>query len=60
LGDVGKYVSNIRIYLDAQNPLTFTNFEGFDPEVYSGGNYKGGKAEYPQIRTFSAGIKINF
>ncbi len=60
LGDVGKYVSNVRIYIDAQNPLTFTNFEGFDPEVYSGGNYKGGKAEYPQIRTFSAGIKINF
>jgi hypothetical protein len=60
LGEVGKFIGNIRIYIDAQNPLTFTNFEGFDPEVYSGGNYKGGKAEYPQTRTFSAGVKVTF
>jgi TonB-linked SusC/RagA family outer membrane protein len=60
LGLMGEYVSNIRIYVDAQNPLTFTNFEGFDPEVRSGGDYKGGKAEYPQTRTFSAGVRINF
>lgn len=60
LGSIGQYVSNIRIYVDAQNPLTITNFEGFDPEVRSGGNYKGGKAEYPQTRTFSAGVRISF
>lgn len=61
LGNViSDYVSNIRIYVDAQNPLLFTNFEGFDPEVRSGGDYKGGKAEYPQTRTFSAGVRINF
>jgi len=58
LGVASKYISRIRIYIDAQNPLTFTKFEGFDPEVYTGGNYKGGKAEYPQTRTYSAGIKI--
>src|SRR5665648_17998 len=58
LGVAGQYISNIRIYIDAQNPLTFTKFEGFDPEVYTGENYKGGKAEYPQTRTFSAGVKI--
>jgi len=60
LGLFSKYISNIRIYVDAQNPLTFTNYEGFDPEVRSGGNYKGGKAEYPQTRTFSAGLRIDF
>jgi TonB-linked SusC/RagA family outer membrane protein len=60
LGNVGNYISNIRIYIDAQNPLTFTKFEGFDPEVRSGGNYKGGKAEYPQTRSFSAGVRISF
>lgn len=58
LGVVSQYISNIRIYIDAQNPLTFTKFDGFDPEVYTGGDYKGGKAEYPQTRTFSAGVKI--
>lgn len=60
LGQVGKYISSIRIYADAQNPIVFTKFEGFDPEVYSGGGYKGGKAEYPQIRTFSLGVKLSF
>lgn len=60
LGHLGSYINNIRLYLDAQNPMTFTKFEGFDPEVYTGGNYKGGKAEYPMTRTYSAGVKINF
>lgn len=60
LGVVGKYISNLRIYVDAQNPLTFTKFEGFDPEVTTGGGYKGGKAEYPQTRTYTAGIKVTF
>lgn len=60
MGKLGNYISNLRIYVDAQNPLTFTSFEGFDPEVYTGGNYKGGKAEHPQTRTFSFGVKINF
>ncbi|MBN2167518.1 MAG: SusC/RagA family TonB-linked outer membrane protein [Marinilabiliaceae bacterium] len=60
LKQFSQYISNIRVYIDAQNPLTFTNFEGFDPEVRTGGSYKGGKAEYPQTRTFSFGVKINF
>jgi hypothetical protein len=60
LGQLGDNIGNIRIYIDAQNPFTFTNFEGFDPEIRTGGSYKGGKAEYPQTRTFSAGVRINF
>ena len=58
LGLAGKVISNARVYIDAQNPLTFTKFEGFDPEVNTGGDYKGGKAEYPQTRTFSIGLKL--
>lgn len=60
LGSVSKYISSIRVYIDAQNPLTFTKFEGYDPEVVTGGGYKGGKAEYPQIRTYTAGVKVTF
>lgn len=52
LGTFGTYVSNLRIYFDAQNPITFTKFEGYDPEV-------GGSGAYPQTRTFSAGVKIS-
>ena len=60
LGKLNKYVQSIRIYGDAQNPFTLTSFDNFDPEVQTGGGYKGGKAEYPMTRTFSLGLKVQF
>lgn len=60
LGKIGSYISSLRLYVDAQNPITITSFDNFDPEVQTGGSYKGGKAEYPMTRTFSAGIKVQF
>ncbi len=60
LGSIGKYISSLRVYLDAQNPITITNFKGIDPEIVTGGSYKSGKAEYPQTRTFTFGIKATF
>lgn len=51
LGGVSKYISRIRLYVDAQNPFTFTKFEGVDPEV----DYN-----WPQTRTFTAGINVTF
>lgn len=60
LGSIGKYVSSIRLYVDVQNPFTITSFKGFDPEVVTGGGYKGGKAEYPMTRTYSIGANISF
>lgn len=60
LGNLSKVISGLRLYADVQNPLTITSFTGFDPEVYTGGDYKGGKAEYPQTRTFSFGLKVSF
>jgi hypothetical protein len=60
LGVVGSVIDNARIYFDMQNPITITKFEGFDPEVNTGGSYKEGKAEYPQTRSFSIGVKLSF
>lgn len=60
LGALADYIEQIRIYVDVQNPFTFTSFTGFDPEVNTGGSYKSGKAEYPQTRTFSIGAKLSF
>lgn len=60
LGALGKYISSLRLYADAQNPITITSFKNFDPEVTTGGDYKGGKAEYPMTRTYSFGLKIQF
>ena len=60
LGSLSKYIQSIRLYADAQNPFTITSFKNFDPEVTTGGGYKGGKAEYPMTRTFSFGLKATF
>lgn len=60
LGSAGKYISNLRVYVDAQNPLTITSFGGVDPEIVTGGTYKTGAAEYPQTRTFTIGVKASF
>ena len=62
LGKVGKYVKSICLYFDTQNPLTFTRYTGFDPEMYMGGSGEGGKSvgEYPATRTFSLGARISF
>ena len=60
LGPLSKYVQSVRLYADAQNPFTFTSFDNFDPEVQTGGSYKGGKAEYPMTRTFSFVLKVQF
>ena len=58
LGVVGKYVRSMRLFVNVQNPFTFTKFTGFDPEIVSG--YGASMAEYPMTRTFSVGAKINF
>lgn len=59
-GKAGKFISSIRVYFDVQNPFTFTKFKTFDPEVVTGGSYKGGKAEYPMTRSYSIGVNITF
>ena len=62
LGDYRKYISSIRFYIDAQNPITITGYDGYDPEIKTGKFDQHGvdKAEYPQTRTFSVGVKVNF
>lgn len=60
LGKAEKYIRQIRLYVDFQNPFVFTSFDGFDPEIKTGGGSSYSKAEYPQVRTYSAGIKVAF
>lgn len=58
-------VSSFRIYVAAQNILTFTEYSGFDPEV---GNRTPTSsltngidfAVYPQPKAFQVGIQVNF
>lgn len=62
LGSLQRYARNIKVYVDAQNPFILTKFQGFDPEIYTGGGGAGGgsRGEYPQTRTFSLGANITF
>lgn len=55
------YVQNLRFYVNAENLLTFTSYEGFDPEISSGGTSLGvDRGVYPQARTISIGANITF
>lgn len=55
------FISSLRVYLAAENLLTFTKYDGFDPEISSGGTSLGlDYGVYPQSRTFTIGANISF
>lgn len=57
-------IENLKIYVAAQNLVTWTKFNGWEPEVYRSGdtdsNVAPGIAEWqlPQVRTIQVGIKL--
>ncbi len=56
-------IDQFRIYINAQNPLTFTKYTGFDPEIgYTGDLFDRGvdSGNYPIARKFLAGLQFNF
>ncbi len=65
------HVKGLRIYVTAQNLLTFTKYSGLDPEMHTSDNinaetYRGDVAAgidwgtYPSARSFIAGVNLNF
>ncbi|WP_051049878.1 SusC/RagA family TonB-linked outer membrane protein [Nafulsella turpanensis] len=54
-------MSGLRIFVNANNVLTFTKYSGLDPEV-AGSNISRGVdyGLYPQVRTISGGLEVNF
>ena len=50
-------LQRIRIYVGANNLLTFTKYTGFDPEI-GGGSYGIDRGVYPQARTYMVGINL--
>lgn len=64
LGDRLKEVSKFRVYVSAQNLITFTDYSGLDPEVgsISGTATVSGidVGSYPQSRIFTFGIQLGF
>jgi TonB-linked SusC/RagA family outer membrane protein len=62
------HVSSVRLYVSAQNVLTFTKYTGLDPEQYINSNSAGDGVRavgidwgtYPSARTFTVGINAGF
>lgn len=57
-------MTNLRVYLSAQNLYTFTKYSGYDPEI---GSYDNGillmnvdQGHYPNPRTITMGINVEF
>ncbi|MRT92018.1 TonB-dependent receptor [Ancylomarina sp. 16SWW S1-10-2] len=59
---LGNSIDNARFYISAQNPFTFTNYDGYDPEIGGNGASTRGidKGTYPVTRKFLMGVKIEF
>lgn len=57
-----KIIDRFRLYVAAENLFTLTDYEGFEPEVASGGYTTIGvdKGVYPQSRTITFGANITF
>ena len=55
-------IQKFRVFVSAENLLTFTKYDGFDPEIASGDYFNIGvdKGNYPQSRTISVGANISF
>lgn len=58
----GAHLQSARIYVSGQNVLTFTKYQGLDPEIstFSGTNTALGTdfLTFPQARTFQVGVNL--
>ena len=50
------FIEKLRVYVAAENLLTFTKYDGFDPELSSAVD----KGCYPQARTITFGFNLGF
>lgn len=58
-----KYCKQLRVYVQAQNLLTFTKYKGMDPEIgYGTDGWVSGVdvGYYPRPRTFLIGANVKF
>lgn len=62
--NVVDYVSSVRFYVNAINPVVFQKFSGFTPELSADGNPYGNAGieldAYPTLRSFVFGVNVKF
>ncbi len=54
-----RWFSDLRIYVDAANPVIFTSFKGIDPEITPKGNPPI-RSIYPPARSYTLGLNVSF
>lgn len=54
------FISSLRLYVAAENLLTLTGYKGFDPEISHDTSAGIDRGIYPQARTFTVGLNLNF
>ena len=53
-------ISRFRVYVMADNLITWTKYQGFDPEIGNGGTSLGvDRGIYPQARTWTIGFNVS-
>ena len=66
IGDIGKNIKGLNVYVTGQNLFTITKFTGFDPEVNVDKNINGIPSTgieyipYPTARVFTFGLNVGF
>ena len=55
-----KDVMSARVYVAGQNLLTITPYPGFDPEINGIANWNSWGDSYPQSRSYTIGLNLNF
>ncbi|MDL2303719.1 TonB-dependent receptor [Bacteroides sp. OttesenSCG-928-D19] len=54
-------IERLRVYVQADNLVTWTKYWGFDPEISSGAKSLGvDRGVYPQARTYTVGVNVSF
>ena len=55
-------LSNLKLYVTANNLWTITNYKGFDPEITTASNLYQGRdsGAYPVAKSYSFGIVVGF
>lgn len=55
------FVQKLRLYVAAENLLTFTGYKGLDPELNGDERSNGiDRGYYPQARTYTVGLNLSF
>jgi hypothetical protein len=53
-------IERIRIYVNAENAITFTKYLGYDPETAIGTGSRLVESRYPLAKVYNVGLNINF